>query len=185
MSKKSDNISSYMLKAGKQPMEEQFLEVYDKNADAVFRFCYLRLFERELAKDFMQQTFLKTWEYLSQGKEVENLRAFVFKIARNLIIDYKRSKQESKVSLDDMLEIGIEPVVVDDNLDLKIDLKIVRKILGDLDEIYRESVTLKYLEGFRPKEIAEILGESEDVISVRIYRGLKKMKELIKKYEIY
>lgn len=164
-------------------MEAEFLAIYDKYADAVFRFCYWRLFERELARDTMQQAFLKTWEYLSSGKQVENLRAFVFKIARNLIIDQRRSRRET-LSVETMADDGIEITAKDEQWNLRIDLAKVKDLLLELDDIYQEAVTLRYIEGLRPKEIALILGENEDVVSVRIHRGLKKMKELIKKYEI-
>ena len=159
------------------------MAVYDNYADAVFRFCYLRLFEREIAKDFMQQAFLKTWEYLANGKEVENLKAFVFQVARNLIIDYHRVKKEN-LSLENLVENGREFPDQKQDWNLEIDLQKLKGVLDELDEIYREAIVLRYVEGFRPKEIAELLGESEDVVSVRIHRGLKKMKELIKKYEI-
>lgn len=165
-------------------MEAEFLAIYDKYADAVFRFCYWRLFERELARDVMQQAFLKTWEYLSSGKQVENLRAFMFKIARNLVIDHRRAKKEM-ASVEEMAEAGVEISAKDEQWDLRLDLAKVRSLLLELDDIYQEAVSLRYIEGLRPKEIAMILGESEDVVSVRIHRGLKKMKELIKKYEIF
>lgn len=173
-------LSSYMSLAGAKSREKEFLEVYSKHSDAVFRFCYLRLFERELAKDFMQQAFLKTWEYLSEGGKVENLKAFVFQVARNLIIDYHRVKKES-VSVETMLENGEELVGKAEDWNLKIDLQKVRGILGELEEIYSEVLILRYMEGFRPKDIAQVLGESEDVVSVRIYRGLKKLKVLLEK----
>ena len=160
-------------------MEKEFLAVYEEYSDAVFRFCYLRVFERELAKDLMQQTFLKTWEYLSGKEKVENLKAFVFRVARNLIIDHHRTKRE-KVSVEALVEEGYEPWAKDENWNLKIDLQQIQKVLNDLEDIYSEVLTLRYLEGFRPKEIAQILGETEDVVSVRIYRGLKKMRVLLK-----
>ena len=177
-------LSSYMLKAKQTQMEQEFLSVYEGYSDAVFRFCYLRLFERELAKDFMQQAFLKTWEYLSTGKQVDNLKAFVFKVARNLIIDYKRVKKES-LSVESLVEEGYEVVKLEMDWNLKIDLQKLKSLLNELDDLHSEVLNLRYIEGFGPKEIALIVGESENVVSVRINRGLKKMKELVKKYEIF
>lgn len=51
--------------------------------------------------------------------------------------------------------------------------------LNDLPELYREALTLRYVDGLSPKEISEIIGESENVVSVRVHRGLKKLKELL------
>ena len=73
--------------------EKLFTEAYDKYADAIFRYCYYRLFDREKAKDCMQEAYCRTWKYMSAGKQVDNIRAFVYKTANNIIIDDSRKKK--------------------------------------------------------------------------------------------
>jgi RNA polymerase sigma factor (sigma-70 family) len=50
------------------------------------------------------------------------------------------------------------------------------KALEELAEPYREAVTMRYVDGLSPTEIAQAIGESENVVSVRVHRGLKKLR---------
>jgi len=84
-------------------LEEDFATAYDLYADAIFRHCYFRVNDREKAVDLMQETFMKTWEYLASGKKVTNLRAFLYRSANNLIVDQaRRAKLRQEDSLEDM-----------------------------------------------------------------------------------
>ncbi len=73
--------------------EEEFLRVYDAHADAVFRYCARRVYDREKAKEIMQESFMKTWEYMTKGNVVKHIRAFVYRTATNLIIDTHKKKK--------------------------------------------------------------------------------------------
>ena len=53
------------------------------------------------------------------------------------------------------------------------------KALEELPEPYREAVVMRYVDGLSPTEIARTIGESENVVSVRVHRGLKKLKSLL------
>ena len=85
-----------------QQLEQQFLDAYDAYADAIFRFVILRLRDRDAAKDLLQDVFVRTWDYLRAGKEVREMRPFLYQVARNLIIDNLR-KSHGTVSLDQLL----------------------------------------------------------------------------------
>ena len=155
-----------------------FMQMYDDFADAVFRHCYFRLSDRDKAKDAMQDTFKRIWQYMAKGGEIDNKKAFVFKIANNLIIDSYRKKKEE--SLDAMMDGGFD--VGEDNTESIMTLMFAKKIeelLESLNDKYREVIIMRYIDGFSPKEIAEITSETENNVSVRIYRGLKKLRELV------
>ena len=61
----------------------------------------------------------------------------------------------------------------------RLDAKAALQKVDDLPELYKEVLLLRYVEGLSPKEIAAIVNETENVVSVRIHRALKKMKELL------
>src|SRR6266566_458854 len=88
--------------------EQLFIQVYDQFADAIFRHCWFRVSDRERAKDLTQETFVKVWKILDRGESVENMRAYLYRIANNLIIDHYRKKKD--VSLDLLQEDGFEPL---------------------------------------------------------------------------
>lgn len=120
---------------------------------------------------------MKTWEYLSQGKEVQNLRAFLYRVANNLIIDSSRKKKES--SLDAMMDEGFEPMDGADKTAVAAEAGNMLALLDKLDEKYQDVVRMRYLDDLSPKEIALVLGESENVVSVRLHRAIKQLREYL------
>ncbi len=157
---------------GKRTREKKFFLLYESQADALFRFVFFRVSDREGAKDIVQDTFLKMWEVLDSSRKIENERAFLFRIASNLVIDrYRKSKE---YSLNSLTEQGFD--VPDDPgtpIETQIDADTTLEFLQDIPEKYREAVWLRMVEEWSVRDIAELSNESENVISVRIHRGLK------------
>jgi RNA polymerase sigma-70 factor (ECF subfamily) len=159
--------------------EELFEKAYNDYADAIFRHCAFRLMDRERGKDLMQETFLRMWNFIEDGKEVENMRAFLYRIANNLIVDDVRKRKT--VSLEQLQEAGWDPggddgvITAQDHLELGR----VLDILKDLDATHRQVIVLRYIDGLNPADIAEILGESANTISVRLHRAIKHAKALL------
>lgn len=149
------------------------MQAYEAFSDAIFRHCYFRIFNRERAKELMQETFMRTWKELAGGKSIENLRAFLYRVANNLIIDEARKKKE--ISLEKMQEEGFDLAGRDRGQAIEAGEALL--LARRLDSKYRNAVLMRYIDDFSPKEIAEIVGESENTVSVRIHRGLKQLKE--------
>ncbi|MFA7309984.1 MAG: RNA polymerase sigma factor [Candidatus Paceibacterota bacterium] len=167
-------------KAWAKDMEREFLAAYDDHSDALFRHCLIRVRDREIAKDIVQETFSKTWLYLSEGKKIEYIRAFLYRVANNLIVDGARKKKSS--SLDALIEddgFEIRDETVTDPAD-KMATREAMQMLKSLDEIYRTAITMRYIDEMTPREIANALGVSENVVSVRIHRGIERLGKLMK-----
>jgi len=166
--------------------EKLFLEFYDKYADAIFRHCYFRVFDRDKAKDLTQEAFMKLWKYIIKDQTIKYPQALIFKIANNLIIDYHRKKKEA--SLEKMQEDGFQPSInTEEQLLANIDAAQLIETINSLKDHHREVLLLRYVQGFKPKEISEILGQTQNVVSVRITRAKIKLRRLVelseKKYE--
>ncbi len=164
--------------------EAQFLDSYKEHTDSLFRYCYFKTLNRDEAKDMLQETFVKTWEYIRNGGEVVNMKAFLFRTAHNIVIDHYRKKKS--VSLDDLFEQGFDRSTDTDtaqDLENQIDGAQALKLLDKIPDSYREVIFMQYVQGLSVKEIAEILGESPNNISVKIHRGLEKIKQIYKKNE--
>ncbi len=157
--------------------EQAFLEAYEQYGDAIFRHCYFRVSDREKAKDLMQETFSRTWQFIAGGHEVQNLKAYLYQIANNLIIDYYRKKKD--VSLDGLQDDGFDPGFDDrEHLENFIAGKEAVVMMSSLDEAYRSVVTMRYIDDLAIQDIAAIMGVSENVVSVRLHRALKKLRSL-------
>lgn len=158
--------------------KEYFMNVYDQYADAIFRFCALKVSRREVAEDITQETFTRFWQSLRSGQEMRNDRALLYTIARNLVIDWYRKKKES--SLDALQEQGIDFAGSEHTRITEFaEAAEVLAIIEELDEPAREALLLRYVEGLSPSDIASMTGESPNVISVRINRAIKKVQEKI------
>ena len=159
--------------------EKEFLVAYEAHSDILFRHCLLRVRDRDVARDIVQEAFSRTWLYMAQGKKIDYIRAFLFRIANNLIVDGSRKKKMS--SLDALMDDdGYEPK--DESIREPIDTPALKKalaLLDQLDESYRSVITMRFMEELTPKEIARALGVTENVVSVRLHRGIEKLKKLM------
>ena len=159
----------------------EFIKSYDAYADALFRHCYFRLYDRELARDTVQNTYIKVWEYISSGKEVKNIRAFLYRVAHNLIIDEFRKNKGHVFSIDEMAERGFEPKDGSfEKIENAAEVKNLVAIFHKMEPAHRDAVIMRYIDGMTPKEIAAITGDSENTVSVRIHRAVERAKKIIK-----
>ncbi len=161
----------------------QFEEIYEVESDSIFRFCLVRVSNREQALDITQETFLRLWQTLQQNKEVQNSRAFLFTVAHRLIIDWYRKKKS--FSLDKMMsgttdgESAYDPVdeKTIEGIEEGTEGRFLLDKLNELDPTHRHPVYLRFVEGLSPPEIGKILGVSANTASVRVNRGLAELRK--------
>lgn len=171
--------------------ETRFLKAFDEYNDALFRHAYMRINDREKAIDIVHDTFTKVWLYIRKGYEIDTFRPFLYKVLNNLIIDEYRKKKE--VSLDALLEVdGVDEGSFDDlsentveALAATIDGKKAFDLIAELPVQYREVIIYRFVDQLGPREISELIEESENVISVRIHRGLKLLRKKIEANDEY
>ena len=167
--------------------EQSFREAFERCSDELFRHASLRLSDRDRALELTQECFLKVWQYVQRGGEVREMRPFLFRTLRNLIVDEYRKKKSS--SLDEMIEADdggqIESNMLRDETDAledainRFDGGQALQLIRQLPDIYAEVFTMRYVDERTVPEIAESIGESENVVSVRLHRGLKKLRLLL------
>jgi len=168
-------------------VQQEFKQAYERYSDELFRHCAMRLSDRERALEITQEAFLRTWNYLSRGEEIQELRPFLYRTLKNLIVDeYRKMKT---YSLEGMIneEEGesVENLLPQDNsntLEAAVDRfegKRAMTLLAQLPDAYKEVIIMRYVDGLSPKEIAGELSESENTVSVRLHRALKKLRDLL------
>lgn len=160
-------------------VEKEFLKAYELNSDALYRQCFFKVHDSELARDIVQETFTRVWDYLAKGKEVLNMKAFLYKTLNNLIIDEYRKKKAT--SLDLMSEDGFDPEAPEgSSAHERFEGQKALEFIDKLPEPYKEAVFLRYVNGLELKEISEVTGEAENTVSVHVHRGLNKLREMFK-----
>lgn len=167
-----------LVKKAKEGDKDAYGEVYKIYVKKIYRFIYYMVYERELAEDLTQITFLKAWVSLhSYQPEKGTFQSYLFAIARNQVIDYKRRKKE--ISLDDIAEPSSFDEV-DKELIQSENRNLVNKLLKFLDIEERQLIVLRYFEELKFFEITRILNQKEGAIRVKLHRVLKKLREKVK-----
>lgn len=157
--------------------DEWFEECYAEHADSIFRFAYAKVSDREVALDLAQESFMRLWDQVRDGAAMEHPRAFLFTVVRNLVIDHYRKKKTA--SLDAMVEDGREFAGNAASPETDAAYHEALGAILALEEPYRDVVYLRYVEEIPPREVAEVLGESVNAVSIRITRGMKKLRETL------
>lgn len=166
---------------------EAFAKLYDEYVKKMYRFVYFKVSSVEEAEDITSEVFLKAWQYISQkeGHEVKNLNAFLYQVARNLVIDHYRHRAHHEMySLDAGPEYRYQLSDERQNpataVSQELATKQIEGYLRRLKDEYREVVVLKHLEGYSTREVAEILGKKTGNIRVLLHRALKAISEMVK-----
>lgn len=163
--------------------KDAFAAAYDMYVEQIYRFIYFKIGNKEEAEDLTSSVFLKTWNYIKDSEIKEKtLKALIYKIARNAIIDeYRKKALRDDISLEQNENVQ---EIVDDKQDIasRIDVgiekeKIILK-LNALKDDYRELIILRYIEDLSISEIAQIQSKTKGAVRVEAHRALKALKSL-------
>lgn len=142
--------------------------------------AFYKVQDHELGQDLVQDTFIKTWKYLVRGGKIEIMRAFLYHILNDLIIDeYRKTKTGS---LNALMEKGFEPKTVhsSDRFFNFLDGKALIILIAQLPPKYQKIMRMKYVQELSVKEMSAITGQSKNAVTVQAHRGLEKLKRLYK-----
>ncbi len=162
--------------------DADFDELYIKFSDKIYKYFYWQIHDFYLAEDFTSEVFVRAWKNWKRFKP-DYSKAWLYKIARNLLIDYFRKKKDIREMHLSFQEEGIEPSYDEDFIE-KIQkdgqVKDLNEALSLLSDNLREVVILRFMEELSAKEVGEILGITEVNVRVLQYRALKKLREVLK-----
>jgi RNA polymerase sigma factor (sigma-70 family) len=169
-----------------------FEKLIHRHKDKVFAYISLYIRDQSLAEDIFQDTFLKVFQSVKNGKYYDNGKfvSWVMRIAHNLIIDhFRRIKQMNTISNDnyesDLFNSTIfaEESVEDDMINRQIQ-KDIRKMINLLPDDQREVVILRHYAELSFKEIAEITDVSINTALGRMRYALINMRKIMEENKI-
>lgn len=154
--------------------EEEIRALVDEYSQLIFRISYCILCNRDDAEDAVQETLLK---YLTKAPEFngeEHKKAWLIKVAANISKNMLMLRvRRDTFSLEDFKNIGI----------CDCDIDSLEVIMG-LPPKYKFVLTLYYVEGYKCREIAEIVGISEDAVRKRLQKGRELLKKEMERNEL-
>jgi len=171
-----------LVRMAKDGDHHAFAKLYDYLVDPIYRYIFYRVNDVD-AEDIVEQVFLKVWQYLGKYKQKKGkyFKAWVFRIAHNLIIDYYRSSkdrhyEELNETLPDHTNDNDPVYSVESNLN-NINLK---KALKNLKRPFQDVLVYKFINELSNAEIAQIIGKSEGSIRIIQFRALSALKAELK-----
>lgn len=151
---------------------------YEKGLNAR---AFFKVNNRALSEDLVQDTFIKTWKYLVKGGKIETMKAFLYHILNNLIVDQYRKHKTT--SLDVIIGKGFEVVDENDNFKHLSDISDGKKallLIARLPQKYQKIMRMRYVSDLTPKEMAIITGQTVNAVTVQAHRGLEILRSLYK-----
>jgi RNA polymerase sigma-70 factor (ECF subfamily) len=157
-----------------------FVDLYDKYFEPIYRYVYRRVSSVETAEDLVSQTF---YDALSHLKSYQHkgypFSAWLYKIAHNNVLKWYRSNsRHQQVDLENVVELRSDEDVVEE-LAVNTERGNVLAMLEKLEYEDRELIRLKYFEEVSNIEIGQIMGITANNVGVKLYRALKRLKQLM------
>ena len=154
--------------------ERAFREIVDRHQAGLFRFAMGFCRVREESEDIVQETFLRLFRVRDQFDTTGSLKAFLYKVCRNLLIDAARKRRSEP--LDEAVEVDASPSVVETLL-TKEGKQTLSRALEALAENQRTAMVLRHTEELSYAEISQVMGASLSAVESLLVRGRRNVRK--------
>ena len=163
---------------------EAFAQLYDAYIERVYRYIYFRISDDDATEDIVSQVFLKAWENLGRYKAGSSpFIAWLYTIARNLVIDYYRAKKEI-LPLEEAAALPSDRQSPDEEAQTRFDLEAMRDALQFLTGDQQQVLILKFIAGLPNQNIAKIMNKQEGTIRGLQMRALQTLSKYMQEKEL-
>ena len=156
------------------------MEAYDLFAPKLYRHALFRTSSPEVAEDISSETFARAWEVVREkAQEIRHLKAFLYRIADNLIIDHYRKNARAAVPISEEIEETLRaPGDPHESLDRTLAGEKMAGLLGKLKPETRDLLVMRYIDDLPIEHIATVTGKKKNAIYVALHRAVKELKQL-------
>ena len=182
---------SVLVKGYINGCERSLAVLIERHKLKIYNFIYSKVFDRDIAEDIFQDTFIKVIKTLRKGayQEEGKFLPWVMRISHNLVIDHFRKNNripifESKDEFDIFQIIGDDAPNIESNM---IDRQVVedlQKLIIELPDDQREVLTMRLYKDMSFKEIAETTGVSINTALGRMRYAVINIRKLIEEHQI-
>ncbi len=168
------------LRGTHREAEIAFTEIYSRYAQRTYAFILRMMGDGAASEDILQEVFLKFFNATRQQLVFTNLRAFIFMIARNQCLNYKRDVPQTE-SIEHMEFVVHEFSGAIEQNEL---LQLVTLSLELLEIEFREAFVLKYYQGYSYEEMSQLTGDTIPALKNRVWRAKEQIRRALKPYII-
>jgi RNA polymerase sigma-70 factor (ECF subfamily) len=160
-------------------MEAAIAGLFEEYYDKVVRYIYIRISDQPEAEDLAGEVFLKALKSMGAYRgSAEQLRFWIFKIARNIVIDhYRKMSKRKTVNLDDV-EIS-DGSNVEEMAEQRLQIRDLAKAMKQLTQAQREVIGLRFFAGLSSAETAQVLGKSSGAVREMQCDAIQRLRKLM------
>ncbi|MCJ7625866.1 MAG: sigma-70 family RNA polymerase sigma factor [Anaerolineaceae bacterium] len=178
-----ESSESELLQRAARGDKDAFGQLYEMYLDEIYRYIFYRVADHIEAEDLTEITFIKAWKALpgqKQNREIRNFRAWVYRIAHNLVVDRHREKRETipieQVTISTSTDMDPEEIIQQNELRTQIS-----KFIFQLEDTMRQVIVHRFINQLSHAETAQIMGLKDNHVRILQYRALKKLRVLMLK----
>jgi RNA polymerase sigma-70 factor (ECF subfamily) len=153
--------------------------LYDEHAAALWRYAVRLTGDTARAEDVVQETLLRAWRHPEVSRDSErSARAWLFTVARNLIIDERRSaryRSESRTADVESMEKAADRAGPDE-VETALDRMLLGEAIGHLSDDHRAVIRRAYYQGWSTAQIAADLQIAEGTVKSRLHYGMRALR---------
>lgn len=154
----------------------QFEAIVDQYQNRLFRFAYMRIGNREIAEDIVQDVFLSLYRMMSRERKIKDIRSYLLQSINNVCVDHYRKNRPIIVSIDEAEDRPNEA-----DREIYEEFLRIKRLLDTLPDEQAETVRLKCYDDLTFREIAELHNLSEATVKSRYRYAIKHIQEKLKK----
>jgi len=184
MRSEKDPKEGALIQASIEGDGKAFETLYVRYMEAIYRYIFFRVGDEVQAEDLTEETFLRAWEALPKYQHRKYpFSSWLYRIAHNLVIDHYRRKKPVPIS-NGLMRTHSNPAETPDYMvDRKHETLLLVKAVQKLNELEKEIVLLRFVEGLSHKEIAAMVGKSPSSCRVILHRALKALRSILVELE--
>jgi RNA polymerase sigma-70 factor (ECF subfamily) len=166
------------IRAAQAGDRSAFARLVDRYWDRLYRWlCHLTR-DRHAAEDLTQETFLKALAAIRSFRAGSNFRAWVFRIGHNNFVNQKRANRRTRHPLPEDAA-GPEVGAAEDAAENREALEVVGKAVAELPNDFRAALMLRVEEGLSFREVARVLGTTEETARWRVFKARQKLMKVL------
>lgn len=158
--------------------KQALLEIYEHYSPEIFRYACRMLGDNDLAEDCVADTFLRLLIAVRGGTLLGNIRAYLYRVAHNWIIDHYRRRPQVNISLEENFHTDAEsnPSHL---VGQELDRQRVRSALLQLPAEQRQVIELRFMENWSHDEVAVALGKTVEATRALQYRAVERLRQVL------
>lgn len=172
-------LDDQLLEQARDYDTQALAEIYDRYAEAIYRYLYRILGDAAQAEDLTSEVFLRLLQVLDTPRAPrDRLQGWLYRVAHNLAMDcFRQGAKASIFALDERLAAaGDTPP---DIVEKRQTHQRLRQAIGQLTRDQQQVILLRFAEGLKIAEVGQLMDKSEGAVKILQHRAIKRLKKLL------